>query len=232
MSIDARRLGLVVPAYRPDWGRLTSYLYELEDELSPATIRVELDDPTPEDRRRARDLPVEVNLVDHRRGKGAALTDGFDALETLRLGFVDADASTPAEAFADVVGALDRGADVAVGSRRVEGAHAERPLHREVLGRGLSWLARRMIGIQLGDYQCGAKAMTREAWQAIRSDVREEGFAWDMEALALADVNGLEIQEVPVRWTEGGNSTVDPVRALGEFQRALVSIRRRTKAER
>ncbi|PSQ16719.1 dolichol-P-glucose transferase, partial [Halobacteriales archaeon QS_7_69_60] len=39
------RLGVVVPAFRPDVDWLESYLRDLEAELDPAALRVELDDP-------------------------------------------------------------------------------------------------------------------------------------------------------------------------------------------
>ena len=40
-----RPLGIVVPAYQPDVGRLERYLHALHDRLAPATVRVELDQP-------------------------------------------------------------------------------------------------------------------------------------------------------------------------------------------
>lgn len=233
MTSNQRSLGIVVPAYRPDWGRLSAYLDELTAALRPTTLRVEIDAPSDEDRARAHQLEAEVHVADERRGKGGALTDGFDALDTELVGFVDADGSTSAASFADVVGALEEGADVAAGSRRVPGAQVEqRSLHRNVLGRGLSWLARRMLAVRLEDYQCGAKALTREAWTAIRPDLRQRGFAWDLDVLAMAHATGLEIREVPIRWRGTVDSSVDLVPAVREFLGALVDIRRRAEAKR
>jgi hypothetical protein len=44
---DMSRLGVVVPAFRPDAARLEAYLRGIVDELSPETVRVEFDDPDP-----------------------------------------------------------------------------------------------------------------------------------------------------------------------------------------
>jgi len=116
-------LGIVVPAFRPDVGRLREYVRALDDRLDPAAVRVELDDPREGVVDDLAGLPATVNAVPTRRGKGTAVTAGFEALGTDVLAFADADGSTPAESVADVAAPVLRG-DVALaaGSRR----HPER----------------------------------------------------------------------------------------------------------
>jgi len=227
------RLGVVVPAFRPDVERLASYLRRLDSTLDPAVIRVELDDATEGTRRAlaALDLPsVETNAVEGRRGKGAAVTAGFEALSTDVLAFVDADGATPAAELSTVVDALDP-ADLAAGSRRHPDATVKghRTFVRRSLGDGFAWLARRSLEPQLYDYQCGCKALTDEAWGRIRSHLREPGFAWDLELLAVADALGLEVREVPITWEDRPGSTVAPVATTLSMLRALASTRRRAR---
>ena len=38
-------VGVVVPAYRPDVEELSAFVRALQDVLSPATLRIEVDDP-------------------------------------------------------------------------------------------------------------------------------------------------------------------------------------------
>ena len=226
-------LGIVVPAFQPDTERLASYLRDLDAELGPETIRVELDAP---DEGLGRTLsaldvpPLEVNAVSHRRGKGAAITAGFEAVSTDRLAFADADGSTAAAELARVVGALD-GADVAAGSRRHPDSTVvgHRTLVRRLLGDGFAWVARRALDSSLYDYQCGAKALTADAWATVRGHLCEPGFAWDIELLAVAGALGLSVREVPIAWTDRPGSTVDPIRTTLSMGKALLVTRHRAK---
>jgi glycosyltransferase involved in cell wall biosynthesis len=230
----SRSVGVVVPAFRPDTALLTAYVRRLDDRLSPAEIRIELDDPRPGTVEDLRGLPATVRSVPRRRGKGAAITAGFEALDADVdvLAFADADGSTPAASIDRVVSAVaDGGADLAAGSRRhpdaVVGSH--QTFARRRLGDGFAWLARRLLEAELYDYQCGAKALTRETWTAVRHHLYEPGFAWDVELVAVAGALDCRIEEVPVRWEDQPGSTVDPVKASVEMARSLLISRHRAK---
>jgi len=227
------RLGIVVPAFRPDVDRLEAYLRTLVSELDPDALRLELDDPSAATVEALADVDVarlEVNTVPYRRGKGAAITAGFEALETDRLAFVDADGSTPAVELARVVDVLDA-ADLAVGSRRHPDAEVvgHQTFARRFLGDGFAWLARRLLAADLYDYQCGAKAMTTAAWSAVRDHLYEPGFAWDVELVAMAAAVGCRVEEVPVEWEDQPGSTVDPVATAVDMGTALLTARHRAK---
>ncbi|MDL0143274.1 dolichol-P-glucose transferase, partial [Halobacterium salinarum] len=75
-------VGIVVPAYDPDIDRLTAYLDALRETFDPAALRVELDAAGPGVADRIRDAGVTVAESTGRRGKGAAITAGFEALDT------------------------------------------------------------------------------------------------------------------------------------------------------
>jgi glycosyltransferase involved in cell wall biosynthesis len=231
---DAPTVGVVVPAYRPDLDALTAYLEQLAATLDPATLRVELDAPTEATRERLAGTPATVAAASTRRGKGAAITDGFDALGTDVLAFADADGATPAPDFRRIVDAVTGGdADLAVGSRRHPDATVESDQSpgRSVMGDGFAWLARRALDVSLYDYQCGAKAITAEGWQQVRERLTERGFAWDIELVAFADASGLQVREVPITWRDHPDSTVPPVRTALELGGALVRTRYRTRRD-
>lgn len=228
----SRSLGVVVPAYQPDVEALIPYISDLEAELEPETLRVELDAPQAETLAALEATGATINAVDARRGKGAAITAGFDALETDVLAFVDADGSTPAKSVADVVApVIQERTDLAVGSRRHPDAdvRSHQTILRQHLGDVFAWLGRRFLTVQLRDYQCGAKAMSREAWQSIRPSISEPGFAWDVEVLGVAGALGHSITEVPVVWKDHPDSTVETSRAVPELLRALFDVRRRIR---
>lgn len=229
----SRTLGVVVPAYQPDVEALVSYISDLLAELEPETLRVELDAPQDKTLAALEATDATINAVDVRRGKGAAITAGFDALETDVLAFADADGSTPATSVADVVApVLDGATDLAVGSRRHPDAtvRSHQTILRQHLGDVFAWLGRRFLPVELRDYQCGAKAIGRETWQSIRPSISERGFAWDVEVLGVAAALGHSITEVPVIWEDHPDSTVETTRAVPELLRALFDVRRRIKA--
>ena len=227
-----RSLGIVVPAYEPDVDQLLRYLEALEAELAPETVRIELDAPAESTTAVLADTSATVNTVQGRRGKGAAITDGFEALSTDVLAFADADGSTPATSIGDVVAPVVEGqAAMAVGSRRHPNAtvRSHQTVLRHHLGDVFAWLARRFLSVELRDYQCGAKALERAVWESIREHLTETGFAWDVEVIELAGALGHSIVEVPVIWEDHPDSTVSTTQAVPDLLQALFSVRRRSR---
>lgn len=230
-------LGIVVPAYRPDVPALREYVRALHAACDPTTVRIELDAPraTVRDAIEGFSPPVEVNAVPTRRGKGAAIAAGFDALDADVFAFADADGSTSAPSVADVVRPVAAGAAaVSVGSRR----HPESTIlgHQTVVRRHLgdvfAWIARRALETRCRDYQCGAKAVDAGTWRRVASHLSETGFAWDLEFVAVAGALGYDVAEVPIVWEDHPASTVAPLSTTLELGRALVSVRRRAGALR
>jgi glycosyltransferase involved in cell wall biosynthesis len=229
-------LGVVVPAFRPDPDHLVEYVRELAARLDVDTVRVELDAPRSEveSRLRAADLPPSVTLsvARTRRGKGAAITAGFEALDTDLLLFVDADGSTPVDSVERILEPLYGGrADVAVGSRRHPDSRilSHQTFARRYLGDGFAWLASRLLEAELHDYQCGAKGLTAEWWERIRAHLYEPGFAWDIELVAMAAALGAHVVEVPIEWEDKPGSTVSPIGDTLALARALFVVRHRAK---
>lgn len=228
----ARTVGIVLPAYAPDVQRLARYVREISAAIDPAAIRIELDAPTAAVVEDLAELPAQVNVAAQRRGKGAAITAGFEALTTDVLVFADADGSTPVDSLRDVITPVGEATvDLAVGSRRHPDAtvRAHQTYGRRWLGHGFAWIARRLLDVKCYDYQCGAKAMTRAAWEAVRSHLYEPGFAWDIELIAMTDALGYEIREVPIAWDDQPGSTVAPLETAIDMARALITARHRAR---
>lgn len=224
-------LGIVIPAYKPDLRAVTETITAVQTQLQPAAIRVEIDTPRADELEALESTAAEVNAVPQRRGKGGAIMDGFDSLQTDLLAFVDADGSVPASSLADIVRQVRTGrADLGIGSRRHPASEivSHQTVVRRLLGDIFAYTARQLLPIECYDYQCGAKVVRADAWAEIRHYCNEQGFAWDLEFLSVADSLGYEIREVPVRWEDHPQSTVDPLRTAVELGTALVTVRRRT----
>lgn len=227
-----RTVGLVIPAFRPNIDLLRAYVRDLEATVAPATIRIELDDPTPETLEQLEALPATVNAVETRRGKGAAITAGFCALETDVLAFVDADGATAVDSVEAVIDPVRDGrVDLSVGSRRHPAAEVvmSQSRLRGRMGDGFAWFARRVLDVSVSDYQCGAKAIDAVVWNDVRDHLCESGFAWDVELIMFTNALGYRIGEVPVTWADAPESTVSSISTPLELAGGLVRTHHRVR---
>ncbi|WP_336330581.1 glycosyltransferase [Haloarcula sp. CGMCC 1.2071] len=224
--------GIIIPAYDPDILTLETYIDEIKTTLDPEIIRIEIDTPRQDHVDRLEEI-AEINVSTKRRGKGGAIMEGFDALDTDILAFVDADGSVPAQSLDDIVRQINEGTvDVSIGSRRHPSSHIvdHQTIVRRFLGDAFAFAAQKILPTQCRDYQCGAKAVNAEAWEAIGHHCYEPGFAWDLEFVSVAGSLGYGIAEVPVDWEDHPDSTVDPVSTSIELATALIDVKRRTDA--
>ncbi len=156
-------------------------------------------------------------------GKAAALRTGMRAARLDQVAFSDADLAVPLPALADLRAALARGCDVAIGSR--EGAGARRlgePEYRHLMGRAFNLLVRALLLPGIHDTQCGFKLFRRETAADILDHalLYNDGSeilgprvtAFDVELLAVARARGWRVCPIPVVWTYGEGSKVQPLR--------------------
>jgi len=157
------------------------------------------------------------------RGKGYAVRRGMLEARGSRLGFMDADLSTPAEEIDRAVSLLERGADVVIGTR----CHPQ----SRVLVRQARWRAtmgdvfrRLSIGVlrlPVSDVTCGFKFFTRAAARAVFERARLDDWSFDAEILYAAKRLGLRIVELPVTWS---NDPATRVRAGRDALRAARGV--------
>ena len=76
------------------------------------------------------------------------------------------------------------------------------------------------------DTQCGFKFFSAEAGRRIFAGLRTSGFSFDVELLVRAHALGYRITELPVVWTDGANSSLQPLTHGGQIVRELVRLRR------
>jgi glycosyltransferase involved in cell wall biosynthesis len=150
-----------------------------------------------------RELPaIRVVRNPGNRGKGYAVKNGMlVAAGEWRL-FTDADLSTPIEEIEKLLAVGKAGTSVVIGSRALNrelvGVHQSG--FREAAGKAFNFLMRRVLGLPLGDTQCGFKLYSAEAAEQVFPRQRLERFGFDAEALFIANLHGFKIGEVPVRW--------------------------------
>ena len=206
----APELSIVIPAFN-EAERLPGTLSRVREWLASWPHRAEIlvvddgsTDGTAEAARDASRSPGEIRVLRHapNRGKGYAVRRGMLAARgRLRL-MTDADLSTPIEELPRLIDALGEGADVAIGSRAVEGARIEvhQPAYREAMGRVFNGLVQLLLLPGLQDTQCGFKLFSAQAAEEAFEACRLDGFSFDVEALYVARRRGRRIAELPVTW--------------------------------
>ncbi len=163
---------------------------------------------------RSQQLP-RLTVVRHEfnTGKGFAVRAGVLAAAGAQVLFVDADLSTPPDQIPRLLARLDAGADVAIGSRRMAGSRIllAQPPMRRLMGSMFVLLQRLLVGGAFTDTQCGFKAFKRDVAIRLFSRALVTGFCFDVEVLALARLDGLRIDDVPVLWMDDRDSRIRPL---------------------
>lgn len=152
---------------------------------------------------------VPVRDYERNRGKGAAFAAGVARARGEWVLLADVDLSTPLGELGKLTAATANGADIAIGSRNVQGAMVERgPVHRKVLGNSFNGVVRMLTGLRLHDTQNGFKLFPADAAKRLLAVQTCPGFAFDVELLMRADREGLRIAEVPIVYVHDSRSSV------------------------
>ena len=157
------------------------------------------------------------------RGKGHAVRVGMLAARGALVLMYDADGSTPPSEIPRLLAPIQAGqAAVAIGSRYVAGASSRsQPLWRRVWSRVANRFVRGTLVPGVRDTQCGFKAFTAAAARDLFGRATVDGWAFDLEVLALARRLDHPVAEVGVAWTDDRRSRVRP---LHDFWKALHEV--------
>ena len=226
------QVSVVIPTYNEEW-RILPTIGAIAVEMSRRGEPWELIVSDDGSKDGTRGLVEGLELVNMRllsspnTGKGGAVKRGVLASRGRFILFADADQSTPIEQFDRLLAAITHdGADIAIGSRAVDGADvAKKSLLRKTISSGLNLLVRVGYRIPIRDTQCGFKLFTAEAAAPLFAMQRLERFSFDLELLFLARKAGMRVTEVPVEWIDAPGSTVSPVKVSVQFLKDLVRIR-------
>lgn len=160
-------------------------------------------------------------------GKGAAVREGMMAASgEIRL-FMDADNSTKIEETALILRAIETGADLVIASRQHPDSRilSRQSLLRQNMGKFFNLLARIIVGISFRDTQCGFKAFTAKAAEALFPHQKLAGFSFDIELLLMARQAKLKVTEIPIAWSNVTTSRVHIFRDSWRMFRDLIWLR-------
>jgi len=201
------RVLVVTPTYN-ERDNLEGFVGAVHDALPEAHVLV-VDDASPDgtgkiaDRLAGRDDRVRVLHRSGKLGIGSAYLEGFRL--GLRDGYdvlfqMDTDLSHDPKYLPDFLAAIDRGADVVLGSRNIAGGGVEGwGPGRHLLSKGGSLYSRAILGLPIRDLTSGYKAWRRDVLEAMDlSEVRSEGYSFQIEMTWRAIGRGFTVREVPI----------------------------------
>ena len=230
-------LSIIIPAYN-EAQRLPPTLERVASFLATLPLRSEIivvDDGSKDDTcgvvERAMTRTPALRLVRQtpNRGKGAAVRAGMLAARGQIRVMCDADCSMPPEQLPRLLAPITAcAAEISIGSRYAEGARTDvrQPLYRVLWSRLCNKVIQRSLVPGVRDTQCGFKAFTAEAARDLFGRARIDGWAFDLEILALARRRGFSIAEVGVEWKDDGRSRVNPLKDMYKVVREALTIRK------
>jgi glycosyltransferase involved in cell wall biosynthesis len=148
----------------------------------------------------ARVVPVPL------RGYGAALNAGIQAARGKYVLMGDADDSYEFAHIPRFLKELQGGADLVMGNRFLGGIgpKAMPPLHRYLGNPVLSAMGRILFRAPIGDFHCGIRAFSKDAYE--RLELRTTGMEFASEMVVKASLLGQKMTEVPTTLQKDGRS--------------------------
>ena len=211
-------LSVIIPAYNEE-KRLPKTLGEIDNYLKKQDYSYEIivvsDGSKDKTAKVVKDLEIKgLRIIDNKKnhGKGYVVRQGMlEAKGQYRL-FTDADNSTSIEQVKKLLPWLEKGFDIVIGSREVEGAKLAVPqsLIRRFLGAGFRFLVNIVTGLwDIKDTQCGFKAFSREVVNDVFPRLTIDRWAFDVEILVITKKNNYKIKQVPITWINDAHSKVN-----------------------
>lgn len=155
------------------------------------------------------------------RGYGAALIGGFTAARGKYLIMADGDDSYNFAHIPRFLEKLHGGADLVMGNRFQGGIEpgAMPPLHRYLGNPALSLLGRVIFRAECGDFHCGMRGLSKDAFE--RLGLRCTGMEFASEMVVKAKLAGMKIAETPTTLSPDGRSRAPHLRTWRDGWRHL-----------
>lgn len=177
-------------------------------------------------------IDTKVIRYEKNRGKGYAVKTGLLAANGDIALFTDADLSTPIEELQKLVRPIREDQfDLTFGSRALDrsliGVH--QPWRREQGGKVFNLIVRMLTGLPFWDTQCGFKAFNMKKFRPLLEVMQIDRFGFDVEFLYVAELHGLRLSEIPVRWDHDERTKVSVVRDSHRMFNEVRLIRQNAK---
>ena len=164
------------------------------------------------------------------RGKGSAVREAMLAASGDAVMFTDSDLAYGTDVIKRVADAFLENPDcgLVVGSRNIgDDGYEGYTFLRKLASKTYLKVLKIAGGLKISDSQCGCKAFRGEAAKKIFSHCMVNRFAFDFEAILIADKCGYKICEIPVKVINHGESKVNVLRDSFKMLRDLLKMKKR-----
>lgn len=222
---DGPELSVVMPAYNKGYV-VEEAIKRVDSAVRQMGLSYELivvDDGSVDDtRRKAVDYAnnnghVKVVGYERNMGKGYAVKTGFQHARGDAVIFVDSDLDINPNQIQRYYEGLKHG-DIVIASKWHPQSNVKIPLIRRILSHAFNVLVKLLTGVRARDTQTGLKVVRRKALERVFSGLAVKRYAYDVELLAVANLHGLRVAELPVKLRM--QSLFDP----GDVGRMLVDL--------
>ena len=204
---------VIIPTYneKENIENISRYVFSLEKEFHILIVEDNSPDGTADIVKRLIEEFPERLFIEQRKGKlglGTAYIHGFKWALQRGYDFIfemDADFSHPPKDLLRLYEACSKGADMAVGSRYVDGkiSVVNWPIGRVIMSYYASWYVRLITGMRIGDATAGFACYKRQVLEQIKLDkIRFVGYAFQIEMKYTVFKKGFKIVEVPIIFTD------------------------------
>jgi len=169
----------------------------------------------------------QIKYLDFKRaGKGFAIIEGFKAAKGDLVGFTDADGSTSAKAFYDLVLNI-KNYDGIIASRWIKGAviRPKQPFFRRIASRIFNVIIRVLFGFKFRDTQCGAKIFKKTSVKSVLPKLGVTEWAFDIDLLYQMKKMNFKIKEVPTIWKDSEGSRLNVSKTSIRMLLSIVQLR-------
>lgn len=162
------------------------------------------------------------------RGVGAAFREGIAKNTSDIVGYMDVDLSTDLEHLIETINIFkeDRTVKIVNGSRLSEGSQVSgRKTNRNITSNGLKFILKLMFQMKINDAICGFKFFRKETAESLVAlSSQENGWFFCIEMLLRAEKLKINIREIPVKWQDDYNTTVNVPKLVANYLKCILQL--------